>query len=145
MGIGFGAGQRFVGQRMIGGIGRCGLEADKVEHMDRGIARQRLESVELGAFRVDMLVGHGRNSLRLIRQASALQGVVDYGNVKEGNTTAIAWPGCSCRTLPDSLYRSVPPDFILAAGAAWPPIGPERPLDAATPALQRYASGLYVP
>lgn len=80
-----------------------------------------------------------------IRQAATLQGVVDYGNVEEGDRDNVGWPGCSCRNLPDSLYRSVPPAFILDAGVAWPPIGPERPLDAETPALQRYASGAYVP
>ena len=81
-----------------------------------------------------------------IKTAAALQGVVDYGNVKQGNTSNVSWPGCPCRTLPDSLYRCVPPAFILAAaGVTWPPLGPERPLNAATPAQQRHGSGTYVP
>ena len=77
--------------------------------------------------------------------ASTLQGIVDYGNVKQGNTAAVTWPGCSCHTLPDSLYRCVPPDFVRRAGVAWPPIGPERPLDSPTPSSLRFASGQYVP
>ncbi len=80
-----------------------------------------------------------------IKTADALQGIVDYGNVKQGNTANVSWPGCSCRTLPDSLYRSVPPGFIVAAGVAWPPIGPDAPLDSPTPSKQRYASGAFVP
>lgn len=80
-----------------------------------------------------------------IKTASALQGIVDYGNVKQGNTASVSWPGCSCHTLPDSLYRCVPPDFIRNAGVSWPPIGPDEPLDAPTPAKLRYTSGAYVP
>ncbi len=81
-----------------------------------------------------------------IKTALSLEGVVDYGNVKQGDTATVTWPGCTCHTLPDSLYRSVPPEFIRkAAGVSWPPIGPDEPLDAAIPSKQRFASGLYVP
>jgi hypothetical protein len=81
-----------------------------------------------------------------IKTAASLLGVVDYGNVKEGSAMNIVWPGCTCRNLPDSLYRCVPPDFIRsAAGVSWPPLGPAAPLDAPIPAKQRYASGAYVP
>ena len=72
------------------------------------------------------------------------QNIIDYGNVKLGNTKTVAWPDASA-VLPDSLYRCVPPDFILSAGVSWPPIGPDRPLDAATPASLRFASGAYIP
>lgn len=74
-----------------------------------------------------------------------LQGVLDDGNVKEGDTQSISWSDCDCRTLPDSFYRSVPPNFILnTAGISWPPIGPDEPLDAEIPAKLRYDTGLYV-
>lgn len=80
-----------------------------------------------------------------IQKANALQGVTDYGNVKKGNLAIVEWPGCPCQNIPDSLYRAVPPDFILAANVAWPPIGPERPINSETPALKRVASGAFVP
>ncbi len=80
-----------------------------------------------------------------ITKSVSLQGIVDYGNVIKSDTSKITWPGCDCQTLPDSLYRSVPPDFILNAGVQWPPIGPEKPLDAPTPTSQRYTSGLFLP
>jgi hypothetical protein len=81
-----------------------------------------------------------------ISTALSLEGVIDYGNVKEGNMEAVAWPGCTCHTLPDSLYRSVPPAFIRnAVGVSWPAIGPDRPLDSTTPAKQRFVTGMYVP
>src|SRR3546814_15745016 len=57
---------------MIGGIGGGVAEADEVEHVDHRVARQRLEGVELRALRVDVMVGHDRNSLRLTRHWSAL-------------------------------------------------------------------------
>lgn len=75
-----------------------------------------------------------------------LQGIVDFGNVKLGDVKSVVWPANAENLLPDSFYRSVPPDFILgAAGVSWPSIGPEWPLDAATPSQQRFASGAYVP
>ena len=81
-----------------------------------------------------------------IKTASSLQGIVDYGNVKQGNTANVSWPAYGTLALPDSLYRCVPPDFIRnAAGICWPPIGPEQSLDATIPAKQRYASGACVP
>lgn len=77
-----------------------------------------------------------------IKLQSVLSGIVDYGNVKQGDMENIGWPGCGCRNLPDSLYRSVPPDFVRqAAGVSWPPLGPDRPLEAVTPAQQRYLAG----
>lgn len=80
-----------------------------------------------------------------ISAPSALQGIIDYGNVKQGDRYHVSWPGCTCHTLPDSLYRSVPPDFVRKAGVLWPPLGPERPLDSPTPAKLRYASGACIP
>ena len=75
--------------------------------------------------------------------AKSLQGVIDYENVKLGNFKSVSLP---CSDLPDSLYRCVPPDFIRnAAGVSWPPIGPDEPLDSATPSKVRYSSGAYVP
>ena len=75
------------------------------------------------------------------------QNIVDYGNIKKGDAKSVVYPDNAKGYLPDSLYRCVPPDFILAAGASWPPIGPDRPLDAATPtpSSQRYASAAYMP
>jgi hypothetical protein len=70
--------------------------------------------------------------------------IIDYVNVKQGNTKTVVWPD-STVSLPDSMYRCVPPDFILSAGVSWPPIGPDKPLDSATPASLRYASGAYIP
>jgi len=81
-----------------------------------------------------------------ITAVQALDGVVDYGNVKDGDRESVSWPGCTCHTLPDSLYRCVPPDFILSAsGVLWPPLGPDQALDADIPAKQRFDSGLFVP
>jgi hypothetical protein len=80
-----------------------------------------------------------------ITPVGILTGVVDYGNVKQGDVQSVSWPGCNCRTLPDSLYRSVPPDFIRNAGVAWPPLGPNEPLDAQIPSKQRFDNGMYVP
>jgi hypothetical protein len=79
-----------------------------------------------------------------IEKAAALEGVVDYGNVEQGDTASVGWTGCPCRNLPDSLYRSVPPNFILGVdGVSWPPIGPDEPLDSATPAKLRFSNGEY--
>ncbi len=81
-----------------------------------------------------------------IKTAGGLSGVVDYGNVKQGDAARVEWPGCPCRNLPDSLYRCVPPAFIRAVSAvAWPPLGPGARLDAPTPASLRYAAAAYVP
>lgn len=77
-----------------------------------------------------------------------LQGVVDYGNVRRGDFEAVSWPGCDCRTLPDSVYRSVPPLFMRGDGDfAWPPIGPdvEDAGPAVIPAGARFLDGAYVP
>lgn len=77
-----------------------------------------------------------------LTQALSLQGVVDYGNVKYGDTGNISWPDCSCQTLADSFYRSVPPAFILEdENVSWPPIGPKTPQDSAIPASRRFSSG----
>jgi len=80
-----------------------------------------------------------------LTQDGALQGIVDFANVKRGDVENVAWPDGVCGSLPDSLYRSVPPAFILNAGVYWPPIGPDEPLDTVTPAQQRSLSGAYVP
>ncbi len=72
-------------------------------------------------------------------------GIIDYANVKKGDVTKVAWPGNTYGSLSDSLYRCVPPDFILGAGVSWPPIGPEKPLNSPTPSQQRYVSGAYIP
>lgn len=81
-----------------------------------------------------------------LTMAKSLEGIVDCGNVKQGDTQNVSWVGCSNRNLPDSLYRSVPPAFILdAAGVSWPPIGPDKPLDSETPSQRRYSSGQYLP
>ncbi len=80
-----------------------------------------------------------------LTQDGALQGIVDFANVKRGDVENVAWPDGVCGSLPDSLYRSVPPAFILNAGVYWPPIGPDEPLDTVTPAQQRSLSGAFVP
>ena len=72
MGIGLRAAQPLARERVFGRVGGLGPEAHEVQHMDRRIARQRLEGVELRALGVDMPVGHGWNSLRLMRHWSAL-------------------------------------------------------------------------
>ncbi len=73
---------------------------------------------------------------------------MDYGNVRQGDYDTVSWPGCDCQTLPDSVYRSVPPPFMRTGDAfAWPPIGPDVD-DAglvAIPAGARYLDGDYVP
>jgi len=78
-------------------------------------------------------------------QDGALQGIVDYANVEKGDVESVVWPEGVYGSLPDSLYRSVPPDFILKAGVYWPPIGPDEPMDTVTPAQQRYISGAFLP
>lgn len=80
-----------------------------------------------------------------LTQDGALQGIVDFANVKRGDVENVAWPDGVCGSLPDSLYRSVPPTFVLSAGVYWPPIGPDEPLDTVTPAQQRSLSGAFVP
>src|SRR5690606_20342811 len=52
----------------------------------------------------------------LAKQSNTLQGIIEYGNVLKGDANSVSWPGCSCETLPDSLYRAVPPDFVVDAG-----------------------------
>jgi hypothetical protein len=81
-----------------------------------------------------------------LTMAKSLEGIVDCGNVKQGDTQNVSWVGCPNRNLPDSLYRRMPPAFILdAAGVSWPPIGPDKPLDSETPSQLRYSSGQYLP
>ena len=81
-----------------------------------------------------------------ISTESTVKSIVDYGNVKCATTKNVVWPETTAGALPDSFYRSVPPDFILnASGVSWPPIGPDVPLNAVTPAQQRYVSGMYIP
>lgn len=75
------------------------------------------------------------------------QDIIDYGNIKQGDVKSLVYPDSAKGCLPDSLYRCVPPDFILGTGFSWPPIGPDRPLDTATPTPSslRYASADYIP
>ena len=81
-----------------------------------------------------------------ITLAKSLSGIVDYDNVTQGNAANAVETEKASSVLPDSLYRCVPPAFIRnAAGVSWPPIGPEKPVDSATPSALRYLCGDCVP
>ena len=78
-----------------------------------------------------------------INRTTAAQNLLEYGNRQ---ADGVSWEGCPCRTLPDSLYRAVPPDFLRNNGTAWPPIGPDTATaPVSLPAQQRYLAGACVP
>lgn len=84
----------------------------------------------------------------VITESASLQGVIDYGNLLQGEPTTLRWPGCDCESLAHSFYRSVPPPFMIApVEYAWPAIGFDVIDGDAVPipAMQRFIDGRYVP
>lgn len=80
-----------------------------------------------------------------IRREGELKNITDYGNFADGELT---WPGCPCRNLPESFFRSTPSALFFSDDprVAWPPFGPpHEPGSTIIPAQARYASGAYIP
>ena len=91
----------------------------------------------------------------ILERSQPVVGIIEYANVEQGNLELFSanqstsegngWPGCPCNTLIDSLYRSVPPEFILnSENVSWPAVGPDLSLSSETPAQQRFDNGIYV-